>query len=136
MARTGRPLKYTDANVIWDLAQKYFKDCDEKGDPYLITGVALALDTSRSTLIEWENKRDDLSDTIKRIKDICEDWAAKNLAKSNSGQIGKIFNLKVNHGWEDKQIIQQEITGELSLIDILAKKDKTKNEDEEENDGA
>ena len=37
--------------------------------PYSITGLALALDTKRDLLIDYENRDDEFSDTIKQAKE-------------------------------------------------------------------
>jgi len=67
--------------------------------PYTITGLALALDTSRLLLLEYED-RDDFAYTIKRAKDRCHHYAENKLMTGNPA--GPIFNLKNNYGWKDK----------------------------------
>lgn len=70
-----------------------------KQKPYTITGLALALDTSRETLLDYEDK-EDFSDTIKKAKDKCHNYVENSLLTSNP--TGAIFNLKNNYGWKDK----------------------------------
>jgi len=67
--------------------------------PYTITGLALALDTSRETLLDYEDKAE-FSDTIKKAKDKCHNYVEKSLLTGNP--TGAIFNLKNNYGWKDK----------------------------------
>jgi len=67
--------------------------------PYTVTGLALALGTNRSTLVNYE-ARDEFFDTIKRAKTKIEDFAEQRLYGSNP--TGTIFNLKNNYGWKDK----------------------------------
>lgn len=82
--------------------------------PYTVTGLALALDTTRETLIDYENGNRDLgeddenydpdvakfSDTIKRAKEKIHNYLEKNL--NSPSPTGTIFNLKNNYGWKDK----------------------------------
>lgn len=67
--------------------------------PYTITGLALALDTTRDLLIDYED-RDEFSDTIKAAKIKCHNFAERSLFGNNA--TGPIFNLKNNYGWKDK----------------------------------
>ena len=66
-----------------------------------ISGLAYALDTSRRTLLDYE-ERDEYSHTIKRAKQFIE--AANEALLVNGGAVpaGVIFNLKNNWGWVDK----------------------------------
>ena len=82
--------KKPDSIVYWGISRQ---------QPYLITGLANFLETSRETLINYEN-RDEFFDTIKAAKDKCEEFMEQNLLVSNA--TGPIFNLKNNYGWKDK----------------------------------
>jgi hypothetical protein len=75
--------------------------------PYTITGLAVALDTSRQTLLNYE-ERDEFFDTIKRAKDKCESWVEENMLAGKSNPTGSIFSLKNNYGWKDRS--EQDIT--------------------------
>lgn len=88
--------------------------------PYTITGLALALDTSRDILIDYEG-RGEFSNTIKRAKLRCEQFAEQRLYDGNA-PAGPIFNLKNNYGWVDKQ----EVDGEQKVI-IETRKHGTSN---------
>jgi hypothetical protein len=81
--------------------------------PYMITGLALALDTTRETLLDYEDK-DEYSDTIKKAKLKCESFNEKKLYDPNP--TGTIFNLKNNYGWKDKTEVDNNVktVGELS----------------------
>lgn len=67
--------------------------------PYTVTGLALALDTSRETLINYEEK-EEFFDTIKRAKEKIQNYLELNL--NSPSPTGTIFNLKNNYGWKDK----------------------------------
>lgn len=112
----GRPLKFKDIEGLQKEINKYFDDCDNRqrkevtknGDviyvpaprPYTVTGLALALETNRETLINYEN-RDEFFDTIKNAKLKCENFAEESLWTEKIAA-GVIFNLKNNYGWKDK----------------------------------
>jgi len=98
----GRPPLWTDPKVIEAQAEVYFAKCMSKNLPMTITGLALALGTWRSVLMDYEEK-DEFSATIKRIKARCENYAEQQMFAGRN-QAGAIFALK-NYGWRDKQEI-------------------------------
>ena len=100
----GRPLKYTLKDMQTKI-DKFFMDCDANDIPYTITGLALALDTDRQTLLNYQQK-DEFVDTIKKAKLKVENQYEQRLIKN--GRSGDIFALK-NFGWQDKQEIDQNI---------------------------
>ena len=99
----GRPLKFQSVEEMETKIQQYFKDTKE--EELTITGLALALDTDRKTLINYENK-DEFFYTIKKAKTRIENSYEKSLRKN--GRTGDIFALK-NFGWQDKQEIDSSI---------------------------
>lgn len=99
----GRPLKYKTAKQIEEIGQKYIDKCKENGEPILITGLALALDTDRKTLINYQNN-EMFFNTINKLKQQCECYAEEKLFVGNN-TTGAIFALK-NYGWKDKQDIE------------------------------
>lgn len=96
----GRPLKFTSLTELQEAIDQYFTDAKENKEPYTITGLALALDTSRETLLDYEAK-EEFSDTIKRAKLKCHNYA-ENFLYTGKNATGAIFNLKNNYGWRDK----------------------------------
>jgi len=108
----GRPLKFKTPKEIEKKANEYFKECDEKEKPYTITGLAIALDTDRKTLLNYED-RDDFFPTIKKIKQKVENYAEERLF-TGSNTAGVIFNLKNNYGWVDRQ----EVDANVDLSEI------------------
>lgn len=89
--------------------------------PYTITGLALALDTSRETLLDYEDKPI-FSDTIKRAKVKIENFAERQLFTTTP--TGSIFNLKNNYGWRDKTEQDIKHGGEVSFINDVPRPDK------------
>lgn len=112
----GRPLKFKSPKEIEDKANEYFKECDEKGKPYTITGLAIALDTDRITLIRYEDK-EEFSNTIKKIKQRVENYAEEKLFNGGN-TAGVIFNLKNNYGWVDKQEVDSNVTLKEIVVEI------------------
>ena len=97
----GRPKAYTDVEIMQQKIESYFDDCNKNKEPYTITGLCLALDICRDTLLEYM-KKEDFSDTIKKAKLRVENYLEKHLI-TDSASTGIIFNLKNNFGWSDKQ---------------------------------
>ena len=98
----GRPLKFENKEELSAKIDNYFKNTDK--DEWTITGLALALNTTRQTLINYENK-DEFVDTIKTAKLKIENGYEIDLKKH--GRTGTIFALK-NFDWKDKT--EQDIT--------------------------
>jgi hypothetical protein len=74
-----------------------------------ISGLAVHLDTSRETLLEYED-RPEFVDTIKRAKQTIEAMTESLLVNGGAQPAGVIFNLKNNYGWRDKT--ETEVTGD------------------------
>jgi hypothetical protein len=113
----GRPLLFKDAEELQKAVDAYFKKCDarkvdvitkdgtaikiKRQEPYTVSGLALALNTSRETLMNYEDKAE-FFDTIKAAKDKCLAWVETQLFEGTGAPAGVIFNLKNNYGWVDK----------------------------------
>lgn len=94
----GHPLKFETPEIMQEKIDAYFSSLKED-EPVTVTGLALALDTTRETLMDYQNK-DEYSDTVKRAKLRVEHYAEKRLY--NGPATGPIFALK-NFGWKDSQ---------------------------------
>ena len=120
----GRPLKFETVEELQAKIDLYFETCPK--DEWTITGLALALDTYRQTLCNYEEK-DEFLDTIKKAKLRVENGYEIDLKKS--GRTGTIFALK-NFDWKDKT--EQDLSvKELPrpIIDVIL----TNNRDKEDN---
>lgn len=126
----GRPPKWKSVEELKNQIEAYFisiEDPDKPGcylRPPTITGLAMALDTTRQTLLEYEGEvegRDDknpqFADTIKAAKVKCEQWVEENAMLGKANATFSIFNLKNNYGWRDKT--EQDVTsgGKPIVID-------------------
>lgn len=120
MLKVGRPLKRKTVDEIKPLIEKYFNETPIS--EWTITWLALALDTSRLTLIEyckrWENWEVDIefSNTIRRAKDMVEHSYELDLKKR--WHIWSIFALK-NFDWVDKQVTENTNVNKTVLDDII-----------------
>lgn len=131
----GRPPKYTSAEQIEGLIDKYFTECEGKplydkdgnicvdkyGNPVIVgqkpptvTGLALALGfTNRLDLLRYQGKKE-FSDTITRAKSLVEKYAEERLFDRN-GVHGAQFSLRYNFkGWSDKP--EENADGERVVI--------------------
>jgi len=123
----GRPLKFKSVEELQEKIEQYFKSCweqkvdmwgnplfwkDEKGKkimdkpvlkqikPYTMGGLAVFLDCSRDTLVEYKGKKQ-FSDTIKKARDMIYAYKEESLY-TKQNPTGVIFDLKNNDGWKDK----------------------------------
>lgn len=103
--------------------------------PYTVTGLALALDTTRDTLLDYESGNRDLqpgdegydpkvplfSDTVKKAKLKCQAYTEQALFR-NTQVAGSIFSLKNNFGWRDQQAVDLSSGGKpIPLLGGLTK---------------
>lgn len=86
------------------------------------------LDIHRSTLIEYEEKKE-FSNTIKKAKQRIEKYNAEQLYRKEQ-VTGIIFNLKNNFDWKDKTESDTNIKGSLTLADWLIAMTKTPQKEE------
>lgn len=109
----GQPPKFKSVADMQAAIDKFFADCDEKGDPYTMSGLAYSLDMGRQTLINYENK-DEYLDTVKQARRRVEMYVEKLMLKSNGVVAGVIFNAKNNFGWRDKTETEQTIVADVT----------------------
>lgn len=124
--RRGRPDKWSNVKDLQDAIDAYFKECDEKGEPYLITGLCLALDCSREVLNDWDKDTGKYSKPEQAIKAIhkakmkCQNYAEKLLMSGKLNPTGAIFNLKNNYRWKDKTELDATTNGkDLQSVPIV-----------------
>lgn len=110
LLKMARPLKFETVEVLQLEIDNYFTNTPQ--DEWTITGLALALDTSRQTLVNYEEK-DEFIDAIKKAKLKVENGYEKDLKKH--GRSGTIFALK-NFDWKDKS--ETDITSGGKVIPI------------------
>ena len=122
----GRPLKFANIQELQEKIDAYFDSCfrpminlktneiihDAEGNeileqykPFTISGLAVALDTSRKVLMEYQTK-DQFSNAIIRAKRKCENYTEEALFRKESVQ-GARFVLINGYGFAEKQEITQ-----------------------------
>ena len=106
----GRPLLFKSVEELQAKIDEFFDSEDEK--LWTITGLALALDTSRETLMNYQDRPEYFA-TIKKAKDKVANAYERDLRRK--GRSGDIFALK-NFGWSDKQEIEH--TGEGISLNV------------------
>jgi hypothetical protein len=127
--------KFTSPEDLQKKIDIYFESCyedkydDELGKtvkvnirPITITGLAVALDTSRQTLLNY-NDKDEYFDTIKKAKQKIENFAEEKLFGNNVA--GVIFNMKNNWSWKDTQEIKSQnenINADISSLTVEEQK--------------
>jgi hypothetical protein len=108
MVKTERiKIKDPDGNEEWIDSIATDKDGNEiyiQIKPFTVTGLAVALDTTRETLLDYETKPENahFSDTIKKAKQMIQQYAEDYLFNGKN-PTGAIFNLKNNWGWVDRR---------------------------------
>lgn len=117
--KIGRSLKFKSTRELQKRIDAYFAECEKTGEPLTVTGLALALDTSRETLLNYQ-KRDGYGDIVRRAKMRIENAYEKRLIARGNG--GDVFALK-NFGWRDKAEREIEINGNVSLEQKLRELD-------------
>jgi hypothetical protein len=88
---------------------EYFRNCDETGKPYTVTGLALTIGcNSRETLLRYEQTEgyEEFYDTVKRAKLRVQSWLEENALKGKAQPVFSIFSMKNNFGWVDSQTVQ------------------------------
>lgn len=96
----GRPLKYQSVEELDAAITKYFKDKSEAKMPFTVSGLALALDISRQTFLNY-SEREEFMDSLSRAKQFCEDYAESMLFVGRNPS-GAQFALQNNYaGWKD-----------------------------------
>lgn len=110
----GRPLNFKTVEELQEKIDNYFNSCDEESEPITITGLALALGTTRETLCDYEEK-DEYSDTIKTAKLRVQHAYEKRLVRRGNG--GDIFALK-NFGWKDKSEVDNTLNIKSAFVEF------------------
>ena len=103
------------ADDIENKINDYFNYCNENSKPFTMSGLALFLDCSRTTLYNYDkelvkfkdlNENDKLRilNAVKRAKRMVEAYQEEQLFIGKS-PVGTIFSLKNNFNWKDSQEI-------------------------------
>ena len=121
----GRPLQFSSSEEMQEKIDSFFNACIQEKEPFTVTGLCLALDLDRSTLIDYA-RRPAFTNTIKQAKMRIENFCEKELFSNKPNTTGVIFNLKHNFRWSDRSSI--EVQTDTTGLD----KEKLKNLTDEE----
>lgn len=99
----GRPRKFTNAEELYQAGIKYIEDRVAEHKPITVTGLCIALDTTKDILNDYESgkyndNQNDFTYPIKRLKMMVEEAYEEKLHGTTAA--GAIFALK-NFGWRD-----------------------------------
>ena len=103
----GRPLKFKSVEELDEKIEAFFKERSFGKDVPTITGLAVALDCDRRTLLNYK-ERDAYFPSIKRALNFCEEAIERRAMLGGLNATMAIFSLKNNYGWVDKT--EQDIT--------------------------
>lgn len=100
----GRPFgtfKYDDIHDLQSGIDDYFAECEDKGKPYTMSGLALSLNITRQTLINY-GRKDKYFDPISHARERCQAYAEAALY-DNKAANGAKFVLSNNYeGWTER----------------------------------
>ena len=113
----GRPLKFKSVEELEKKIQEYFDKCRDEDDIPTIAELAVYLDTSRQTLINYEEK-EQFFDTIKKAKDMVLAIQEKAALKGGLNPTVWIFSAKNNFGYTDKVEVESQNTNHNINEDI------------------
>ena len=130
----GRPKLYNSVEELEKDISDYFKMCDKKDKPYTMSGLALALDMDRKTLINY-SKDEEFFHTIKNARQRVEAQLEENALFNKANPTFTIFNLKNNFNWKDKhehEISNSEETNQqlINIANLLNQPQKTRTEED------
>lgn len=108
----GKILKYPDPKVMLEIGLAYIEKQKQSKEPILYSGLLLALDISRETFGDYE-QRETHSAVVKRLKLEVQRFIEHQAYKGKS-PIFPIFALK-NFGWTDTQQLQVEAKEPMSI---------------------
>src|SRR4051794_13604447 len=136
----GRPSEYSE-EILAD-ARMYLNTCEDETEKVVemaneekgyekyrnklkvnlpsVAGLAIYLEVARSTVYEWADQHKEFSDILEDILAEQEKRLIENgLSGDYNPQIAKLVLGK--HGYNDKQDVDQNIKGSISLTDLFNK---------------
>ena len=123
LRKVGRPLKIESPEQMEQILNEYFETTEE--NKITLTGICLALNLDKSNFYEYE-KREGYEEIVKRARMIVEN--SYEISLRENGRTGDIFALK-NFGWTDKQEIDNNTQGKVTIIISLPKDDEDESND-------
>lgn len=101
----GRPRKYEDHEEFAALTEAYFERIEAEGKLPTLSGLCLHLGfVDKESFTHYDTYGGEFSRTVKGARLRIEDDRHQRLA--NPACTGIIFDLKANHGWQDKIVTE------------------------------
>ena len=95
--------KYLDPKYLWEKCKEYFDECDQAGRVYTVPELALHLGfVSRQAIFLYEKRGDNCSKVIRAAKLKIEGQRNRQVVEGQGYMAGRIFDLKVNFGYNDQ----------------------------------
>lgn len=113
-----QPLKWKSPKILLRRGMKWIDEQALSGNPLTISGLALALKTTRTMLNEYQ-EREEYREVIDTLKGYCENYAETRLFKATNPS-GAIFALK-QYGWNDKQELEISGNAKITTIGLILK---------------
>lgn len=99
--KIGRPYKYEPAEVE-ERIRAYFLDCVDKARRPTLTGMAIALDVSYDTFIDWQRDTSKpFHNTLQRARLLIQDYEEQMTLEGKTNQIYAIFRDKSRWGFRE-----------------------------------
>ena len=108
----GKPTKFTP-DQLQKKINEYFEWAKDNDKPYTLERLAVFLDCDKNTLSNYGKRGDSLNSIIKKALKVIEANKVEALVAGKGSTVGRIFDLKNNHGWVDKREVDQ--TGSLGI---------------------
>jgi len=125
----GRPKAFETIEQLNFIIEQYIASRLATEKPFTMLSFYIYADISKETGSQYiggtyddDNKK--FSDSLKKLKDICEAYAEEQLF-TNKNTAGIIFNLKNNFGWKDKTEVEHQVTNIDVKISNLLDENKT-----------
>ena len=120
----NRPRKFDTIEQMQEAITEYFKDAEERGAPFTVQGLGFALGFKcRQSLQNYEGYTDEnqkpFLDTIKKAKYFIENNKVEGAMNGKYNTAFTIFDLKNNHGHEDKVKNENETTLQSSNVSFV-----------------
>lgn len=100
----GRPLKYDNVEDLQRDIDSYFKQCDSTGRPYTVAGLALSLDMTTHSLMNYEKAvgYEQFFTAVKKAKQKCETQMIERALNGEQNSTMSIFLAKANYNYTDQ----------------------------------
>jgi hypothetical protein len=121
------PARDEEGNKVYENDRLTYRPVQKRVQikPITVTGLAVALGTSRKVVNEYQ-KKDAFAEIITKAKTICEEAVNQGMLDGSYNASGAIFNLKNNFNWHDKTEIEGLNAANKTLVIINIKNPEIK----------